>query len=275
MKYIKIPLIVFCLIIFTSCYEGKDLKLPSKDENIIIQIEYGDYYKILADLDEINEIFELLSDAKNTNIESIKDFPHSTDNISISFIKNENNQTYYIYEENSKYYLELPYNGIWELDEEKYNTIKNYFAETEKAKLHNSKARDEFRKFYSRNRDNEINGDKFKEFVELAFELSYEDALSLGLGKSYIIDNNVAYIGSGFSFGFDTETGKLNLLSFNNEFKGAYIGKDVAEVKKDFGEATIEVDFSLNYEINDKTYIFTLGREYYNEDTVTITGILR
>ncbi len=276
MKLIKTLLITFCLFILTSCYKGKDLEIPNKDENPIIQIEYGDFYKICTEPEEINEVLDIFSDAKNTNIESINDFPNNaSDLITINLITEERTDTYYVYEKKSKYYIERPYNGVWKLDEKKYNTLKNYFAETEKAKIHDSKARDEFREFYSQNRDNEINGDKFKEFVELAFKLNYKDALSLNLGKSYITDNSVAYIGTGFGLEFDEESGELKLLSFNNKFKGAYLGKEFDEVKKDFGGTTYETDSNLTYEINDKTYTFSLGTKYYNEDVITLTWILK
>ncbi len=270
----KFFLLIFCLLIFTSCYQGKDIQLPDKNENYIIQIEYGDFYKVCTDPKEINEVLDIFSNAKNTNIESINDFPHkANDLITINLIMNERTDTYYFYEQNSKYYIERPYNGIWKLEEEKYNTLKNYFAQIEKAKIHDSKARNEFREFYSQNRNNEINGDKFKEFVELAFNLSYEDVLSLNLGKSYIIDNNVAYIGTGFSFGFDEENGELKLLSFNNKFNGAYIGKKLDELMKEFGEPTVKADYSFIYEIDNKSYNFSLGRKYYNKDIISLSFI--
>ncbi len=274
MKLKKIFLITLFLLIFTSCYQGKDLELPDKDKNYIIQIEHGDFYKLCTEPEEINEVLDIFADAKNTNTESINDFPHNvSDLITINLIMDERTDTYYVYKQKSKYYIERPYNGIWELESQKYNTLKNYFAETEKAKIHNSKERDEFREFYSQNRNNEINGDKFKKFVDLAFELSYEDALSLNLGKSYITNSDVAYNGSGFSFSFDEESGELKLLSFNNKFKGAYVGKEFDEVRKYFGEATYETDSNLIYDINDKTYTFSLGNKYYNEDIITATWI--
>ncbi|MDD3303814.1 MAG: DUF5301 domain-containing protein [Clostridia bacterium] len=77
---------------------------------------------------DIKEIINVLaSHNRTTKIESIQDFPiNATKVITITIShKVGGKSTLYVYEKNSKFYIEQPYNGIYELSADEYNFVNN------------------------------------------------------------------------------------------------------------------------------------------------------
>lgn len=82
---------------------------------------------------DIKEIINILySNGRTTKISSIQDVPvNVTNEISINiYDKDTKISKLFIYEKNAKYFLEQPYNGIYEISADEYNTILNFKTST-------------------------------------------------------------------------------------------------------------------------------------------------
>ena len=60
--------------------------------------------------------------------ESIQDYPVNSDNIvQVNFVFNESGEsTLFVYMKNGNYYLEQPYNGIYRINGDAYNSIEKF-----------------------------------------------------------------------------------------------------------------------------------------------------
>lgn len=72
-----------------------------------------------------------LSEVKRTTTnESIQDSPINVENeIKIDFEYEENKtSTVFVYKKNGKYFIEQPYNGIYRISPDEYNSIEKYIS---------------------------------------------------------------------------------------------------------------------------------------------------
>ena len=126
--------VVLILISFSLIYHFKnkktyELNLPKLEEIETIALKEDTNGVVITSLDEIKEILEIFTNvSKITNKESIQDFPVNIDKkIQIDFyLDEENSLTVFLYQKNNKYYLEQPYNGIYDISIDLYNLIDNY-----------------------------------------------------------------------------------------------------------------------------------------------------
>lgn len=86
---------------------------------------------LLTDLQEIEDIIYVLDgDGRTTKKESINDYPVGIKEPIKVELKSDNKKdsiaVIYIYEYNSLYYLEQPYNGIYQMSGDEYNGIVKY-----------------------------------------------------------------------------------------------------------------------------------------------------
>ena len=87
--------------------------------------------KKITDLQEIEDIIYVLDgDGRTTQKESINDYPVGIKEPIKVELKSDNKKdsiaVIYIYEDNSLYYLEQPYNGIYQMSGDEYNGIVKY-----------------------------------------------------------------------------------------------------------------------------------------------------
>lgn len=133
-------LIVFILVIliFTLCFAiinkpKYNLKLPEINDVSSISVTLNDNEIKLDKEEDITSIITtLMSNGRTTKIESIQDFPVNTSNVITINIyhKSSGNSTLFVYERKRNYYLEQPYNGIYEISSDEYNSILNFTKET-------------------------------------------------------------------------------------------------------------------------------------------------
>lgn len=85
-----------------------------------------DNKKEFKDKESIEEIYEVFAD-KKTNVESVNDIPVNPD-ILLYFVKFKNEsgnyKSAYIYKKGNQYYIEQPYNGIYQITEDEYTKIE-------------------------------------------------------------------------------------------------------------------------------------------------------
>lgn len=133
-------LIVFILVIliFTLCFAiinkpRYNLKLPEISDVSSISVTLNDNEIKLDKEEDITSIITtLMSNGRTTKIESIQDFPVNASNVITINIyhKSRGNSTLFVYERKGNYYLEQPYNGIYEISSDEYNSILNFTKET-------------------------------------------------------------------------------------------------------------------------------------------------
>lgn len=133
-------LIVFILVIliFTLCFAiinkpKYNLKLPEINDVSSIFVTLNDNEVKLDKEEDITSIITtLMSNGRTTKIESIQDFPVNVSNVITIKIyhKSSGSSTLFVYERKGNYYLEQPYNGIYEISSDEYNSILNFTKET-------------------------------------------------------------------------------------------------------------------------------------------------
>lgn len=122
-------LISFSLICHFKNKQTYELNLPKLEEIETIALKEDTNGVVITSLDEIKKILEIFTNvSKITNKESIQDFPVNVDKkIQIDFyLDEESSLTVFLYQKNNKYYLEQPYNGIYDISIDLYNLIDNY-----------------------------------------------------------------------------------------------------------------------------------------------------
>ena len=123
----------FMVLGLTGCGGKKkyELSIP-KEENIeSILFEKNDNKKEITDTEEIKDIIYVLSGSgkgRTTKEESIQDYPVNAENIiKIEFDFKEGGQSLlYVYKKSEKMYIEVPYNGIYRINGDEYNSMEKY-----------------------------------------------------------------------------------------------------------------------------------------------------
>ena len=84
-----------------------------------------DNEKEFKDEETIEEIYEVFAN-KKTSIESVNDIPVNPDILYFVKLKNNsgNYKSAYIYKKDNQYYIEQPYNGIYQVTEDEYTMIE-------------------------------------------------------------------------------------------------------------------------------------------------------
>lgn len=105
-------------LILSSCVKKADpIVLPSTDEIIAVEIVSGNEDIIQTDKVWIKSFVQKINEAKPTSKESIQDVPTKPEYIRVDFVSDGKISSIFVYKENSKYYIEQPYKGIYETDD--------------------------------------------------------------------------------------------------------------------------------------------------------------
>ena len=132
MKKIILYVLLFGFIIFgtTACGKEKEYiltigKLEEVSSITIDTLAQKDNIKEFDDKTSINAIYNIFSD-KTTNVESINDNPSNPDVLYLVKFNHSDgdSKTAYAYKKGNKYYIEQPYNGIYQISEEEYKSIE-------------------------------------------------------------------------------------------------------------------------------------------------------
>lgn len=106
-------------------YEINLFELEEISSITIDTLAQYDNEKEFKDEETIEEIYEVFAD-KKTSIESVNDIPVNPD--ILYFVKFKNNsgnyKSAYIYKKDNQYYIEQPYNGIYQVTEDEYTKIE-------------------------------------------------------------------------------------------------------------------------------------------------------
>ena len=137
-KGTKIAIIIFLILLFfitfiliVSNKRNYELNLPKQEKLKSITIETQANQKEIIDTQEIQDIIYILNNSgkgRNTKQESINDFPVNTEKIiTVKFnFEEEGTSIIFVYIRNDNYYIEQPYNGIYKISGDEYNSIEKY-----------------------------------------------------------------------------------------------------------------------------------------------------
>lgn len=139
---IILGLLIIILFALGLLYHFRDrrtyeLNLPQVEALSKIELRKDEMSVGIYKTDEITDIINVLSGVKRiTKTESIQDSPTNVDNkIQVDFTFKEDIagqiSTIFLYEKNERYYIEQPYNGIYQISADEYNSINVYLKNIE------------------------------------------------------------------------------------------------------------------------------------------------
>lgn len=120
--------VLLCFVCYFKFGRVYQISLPVVDDLVSITLKKDSESVIINDKNEMNLVLNLLKN-RTTTTRSIQDFPvNRVDFVSVyfNFFKG-GSSVLFLYEEEDKYYVEQPYNGIYEIFLEDYNLFKNMF----------------------------------------------------------------------------------------------------------------------------------------------------
>ncbi len=137
-KQILLAFVIVFLILITifgiTYYAKKyELNLPELGDIESIILESTNKKSYTDETGKKDILTTLKGKGRSTKSQSIQDSPvEATNEIKIDFILKTNlTSTLYVYMKNNKYYIEQPYNGIYEITIDEYNSINSYLVNKE------------------------------------------------------------------------------------------------------------------------------------------------
>lgn len=129
-KIFSILIVILLLSLsLAGCSKGQ-ITLPNEAdlESVVLSesTEENNKHITITDNEEIKNIIgSIKSNSKKTNKESINDTPTNVDYyIKLEFSHSEGGSSVaYVYKTKDRYYIEQPYNVIWEITQESYDNI--------------------------------------------------------------------------------------------------------------------------------------------------------
>lgn len=138
-KYVII-IVILCLVliggyfVFDSIFpkagviSGPTQNRANKDKLIkAISLMWDDNSFAMVENQDIGTVLQNINSAIPTRKMSVNDYPTVKDYYSIEIISSVRTYRYFIYEENSQVYIEVPYEGIYKSNQEFYDFIAGYF----------------------------------------------------------------------------------------------------------------------------------------------------
>ncbi len=105
------------------------LNIPVSDSVFKITLEQNDNTVTVEDTEQIKDIVEVIGAVKRTTHDmSINDVPINAENtIRLHFhFDTESITTIFVYQKGSDYYIEQPYNGIYQISSDEFNSVEKY-----------------------------------------------------------------------------------------------------------------------------------------------------
>lgn len=124
-KYISLFLFLNCILTLAACGKKADpITLPEASEITSIEVTVGENIINHEERTWISEVISNISGAKPSSKESIQDVPAVENYIKIDFRFETGTSTVFAYENQGKYYVEQPYQGIYEIDSQLYEALQ-------------------------------------------------------------------------------------------------------------------------------------------------------
>lgn len=132
-KIFSILIVILLLSLSLVGCSKVQITLPNESdlERVVLSesTEENNKHITITDNEEIkNIIHSIKSNSKKTNKESVNDIPTNVDYyIKLEFFHSTGGSSVaYVYKIKDRYYIEQPYNIIWEITQESYDNIDSY-----------------------------------------------------------------------------------------------------------------------------------------------------
>ena len=123
-------MIVCIYLIYNRMFPyAKPIEVPAVENisSIYISTDENREEKTAVSEEDFNNITNVIDESKPTRIMSINDYPSVRPYYIMDILIGERTITYFIYEEHANTYLEIPYEGIYTVDEQIVDIIKSGF----------------------------------------------------------------------------------------------------------------------------------------------------
>ena len=132
-EIISIVVVLLVCIVLYVFFMNKNmytLNIPKAEDLSSISLESGKATKEITDAKIMEDMISLLNGSgRMSKEERVNDAPADVKkSIKVELnAKKEGSSVIYVYERKGGYYLEQPYNGIYEISEDEYNGLERYF----------------------------------------------------------------------------------------------------------------------------------------------------
>ena len=110
--------IITCCLFLSSCKKkAEPISLPLTGAVESVEVALGSEDIIHTDEEWIASFMQKIGEGTPTSKESVQDVPSVSKYTKVDILYNNNISSVFIYEEDSKWYVEQPYQGIYEVDE--------------------------------------------------------------------------------------------------------------------------------------------------------------
>ena len=116
-------IVIGCVL--SGCAEKNNAEIVKESSNLqeINLTLYNGKSINVTKSEKIQDIVKVINSAESTNEESAQDVPNADQYGRIVLVSKEDERTLYYYEREGKYYIEEPYVGIYQCDQE----LNSYF----------------------------------------------------------------------------------------------------------------------------------------------------
>ncbi|WP_419503260.1 DUF5301 domain-containing protein [Candidatus Allofournierella excrementavium] len=119
MKRTLWTILLAAMLLFSACaLKAGPLTLPDADDVTEVRLEYGGESVVRAGPGWIGMLLEDLAAAQPTRKATVQDVPDKEDMAAVHFVLEDGSeQTLFVYPEKDKWYIERPYEGVYETDQ--------------------------------------------------------------------------------------------------------------------------------------------------------------
>lgn len=108
------------LVTLTACGKAEPMTLPETGEIVSVDVTAGDQTVQHTDEAWISEMVTALSGAEPTGRESVQDVPQAEELVRLDLRLGSGASTLFAYQEDGHFYVEQPYQGIYQITGEQY-----------------------------------------------------------------------------------------------------------------------------------------------------------
>lgn len=131
---ISVILVIGAVIFAVSAYNkffplAPEIRIPDGDDITEITIENSDGDNVTLGKEDALKLLKIMARCEPTRKWSVNDYPYVRPYYMITVYTSEDDRSYryFIYEEDMELYLELPYQGVYSVEEEAMELLESYF----------------------------------------------------------------------------------------------------------------------------------------------------
>lgn len=103
------------------------INYPSAEEITTIQLIQNNDVSVMVESENIEELLQNISNAQPTRKMSVNDYPAAKNCYAIEIDTHEKEYRYFIYQEDSQVYIEIPYQGVYQASIQSLDFVREYF----------------------------------------------------------------------------------------------------------------------------------------------------